>query len=131
MMISTWSSVNARKPRSWSSRPPGVVIYVIAVCSVFESWCLAMVRDVERGLGMLDPMLHVLLGGFQLPVLATLSRMPAPFGAFLPRGGSPLPLFALTGAILYAVWARRLLGPALPPALFSDTRVGKPYLTHE
>jgi hypothetical protein len=112
-------------------RLPRVVIYFIAVFSVFESWCLAMFRDVERGLGMLDPILHVLLGGFQLPVLTTLSRMPSQFGEFLTHGVSPLPLFALTGAILYAVWSRHMFVPVPPPSLFSDKRVGKPYLTHE
>jgi len=111
-------------------RLPPVVIYFIAVFSVFESWCLAMFRDVERGLGMLDPILHVLLGGFQLPVLTTLSRMHSQFGEFLPHGVSPLPLFALTGAILYAVWSRRLLVPAVPTSPVSDQRLGKPDRTH-
>ena len=53
-------------------RLPRVAIYFIALASVTESWCLAMVRDVERGLGVLDPILRVFIGGFQLPALNTL-----------------------------------------------------------
>ena len=55
---------------------------LIAVISVTESWCLAMYRDVERGFGVLDPILHVFLGGFQLPALTTLFRMGGQYGDF-------------------------------------------------
>jgi hypothetical protein len=103
-------------------RLPPLAIYLIAVFSVFASWCLAMFRDVERGLGVLDPILHVLVGGFQLPALTTLSRMSAQFGEFLTHGTSPLPLFALTAAVLFAIWSRRLLAPALSTSTISDTR---------
>jgi len=76
---------------------------LIGVVAVFQAWCLAMHRDVERGLGVLDPMLHVLTGGFRLPLLTVLSRIGS--GAeFLAQGVSPLPLFVLTGAVLYVLW---------------------------
>ncbi|MBL8168264.1 MAG: hypothetical protein JNJ50_08935 [Acidobacteria bacterium] len=86
-------------------RLPAVVAYLIATLSVAEAWCMAMYRDVERGLGVLDPVLHVLLGGFQLPVLTTVSRLSGQFGELLSNGVSPLPLFALMGVILYGIWA--------------------------
>ncbi|MCG3160944.1 MAG: hypothetical protein JMDDDDMK_02020 [Acidobacteria bacterium] len=86
-------------------RLPRLAIYFLAVICVTESWCLAMHRDVERGLGVFDPILHVFIGGFELPALTTLSRMGDQFGEFLSRGVSPLPLFALTAAILCGVWA--------------------------
>jgi hypothetical protein len=89
-------------------RLPRVAIYFIAVFSVTESWCLAMVRDVERGLGVLDPILRVFIGGFQLPALNTLSRLSSEFGEFLQHGVSPLPLFAIAAVILYGVWSPRL-----------------------
>jgi len=51
--------------------------------SVALAWCMAMARDVsggkvdladpDTGLGVLDPVLAVLTGGFQLPALTTLS----------------------------------------------------------
>jgi len=88
-------------------RLPRLAIYFIALLSVTESWCLAMYRDVDRGLGLLDPILHVLFGGFQLPALTTLSRMGNQYGDFFAKGVSPLPLFVLTAAILYGVWSPR------------------------
>jgi len=88
-------------------RLPRLAIYFVAVVSLTQAWCLAMVRDVERGLGLLDPILHVFLGGFQLPVLTTLSRLGAQFGGYFQHGVSPLPFFALVGAVLYGVWSPR------------------------
>jgi len=87
-------------------RLPRGVVYAIAVASLTISWCLAMHRDVERGFGVLDPMLHVFIGGFELPILTTVSRLGGAAGEFVARGTSPLPLFVLTGAILVGVWVR-------------------------
>ena len=91
-------------------RLPRRAIYLIAVLSVTESWCLAMIREVERDLGVLDPILRVFFGGFQLPVLTTLSRLSGQYGDFFQYGVSPVPLFALTGVILYGVWSPRFAG---------------------
>jgi hypothetical protein len=91
-------------------RLPRLAIYLIAVFLVTESWCLAMIREVERDLGVLDPMLRVFLGGFQLPVLTTLSRLSGPYGEFFQYGISPFPLFVLTGFVLYGVWSPRFAG---------------------
>jgi hypothetical protein len=66
-----------------------------------------MVREVERDLGVLDPVLRVFLGGFQLPVLTTLSRLSGPYGEFFQDGVSPFPLFVITALILYGVWSPR------------------------
>jgi hypothetical protein len=81
------------------------IVYFLAVLSIAEAWSMAMYRDVERGLGVLDPILHVFIGGFQLPALTTLSRMGDQFGEFVANGVSPLPIFALSGAIIYGLWA--------------------------
>jgi hypothetical protein len=86
---------------------PRLIAYFIVVAAVAESWCLAMYRDVERGFGVLDPMLHVFIGGFKLPVLTTLQNLGSQYGGFSAQGGSPLPLFALTAAILYGLWSVR------------------------
>jgi hypothetical protein len=89
-------------------RLPSFAIYGIVVLSVLESWCLAMHRDVERGLGVLDPILHVFLGGFKLPVLSVLARLSAgQYQEALAHGASPLPLFVLVAAILCGIWAHR------------------------
>ena len=66
---------------------------------------MAMYRDVERGLGLGEPILRVFTGGFQLPVLVTLARLGS--GSELTANGvSPLPLFALTGVVLFGMWRR-------------------------
>ncbi|MBI3665242.1 MAG: hypothetical protein HY236_03305 [Acidobacteria bacterium] len=88
-------------------RLPRLAVYSVAVISVAESWCLAMYRDVERGLGVLDPILHVFSGGFQLPFLTVLYRTGGQYGEYFSGGVSPLPLFALTAAILYGIWSPR------------------------
>lgn len=93
------------------ARLPRVAIGFITVISVTESWCLAMYRDVESPLGVLNPMLHVFLGGFQLPMLTTLSRMGTAYGDLSGSNPSPLPLFALTGALIYVLWDRSRLTP--------------------
>lgn len=86
---------------------PRAIAYLIVVATVAESWCLAMYRDVERGFGVLDPVLHVFIGGFKLPVLTTLQNLGSQYGGFSAQGVSPLPLFALTAAILYGIWSVR------------------------
>ncbi len=80
----------------------------IGVLSIASAWCLAMYRDVERGLGLLEPALHVFFGGFTLPILTVLSRMGGQYGDYFAHGVSPLPIFALTAALLYVLWAPRL-----------------------
>jgi hypothetical protein len=68
-----------------------------------------MYRDVERGLGLLDPIVRTFVGGFQLPALMTVARLDEQYGAWFPHGVSPLPLFALAAAVIYGIWV-------LPPA---------------
>ena len=63
-----------------------------------------MYRDVEKPLGLLDPIARTFLGGFQLPVLNTISHLPGYFGSFIPQGVSPFPLFVFAGAILMIIW---------------------------
>ncbi|MDW8356213.1 MAG: hypothetical protein RMK57_16970, partial [Bryobacterales bacterium] len=80
------------------------VAYLLALASVTQAWCMAMYRDVERGWGLLEPVLHVFLGGFQLPWLTVLSRIEGLIAEYAPFGVSPLPVFALAAAVLYGVW---------------------------
>jgi hypothetical protein len=86
------------------TRLPGMAISLIAIISVTQAWCLAMYRDVERGLGLLEPVLRVFSGGFQLPALTTLSRLAGQYGDYFPTGPSPLPLFALTAVLIWGIW---------------------------
>jgi hypothetical protein len=102
-------------------RLPRRVIYFISLFSFFQAWCLAMYRDVERGLGVLDPILHVFFGGLKLPALTVLSRMStSQYGEYFADGVSPLPLFLITAAILYGIWSRRL--SIIPEMRYEATR---------
>jgi len=85
-------------------RLPRYAIYFICIFSFVESLSLAMYRDVERGLGLLEPVLHVLTGGLQLPWLTTLARLGGSYGDYFSQGVSPLPLFLLVAAILFGLW---------------------------
>lgn len=93
-------------------RLPKRVVCFAAILAVAQAWPMAMYRDVERGLGVLDPVLHVFLGGFQLPVLSTLSRIGGPYGDYVANGVSPLPLFVMVAFILYGIWSKRPGTPA-------------------
>jgi hypothetical protein len=86
-------------------RLPRPAAYFIGVGAIAQAWCMAMYRDVERGLGVLDPILHVFLGGFQLPALTAISRVGSGLEA-VQNGVSPLPLFVLTALILGGIWRR-------------------------
>jgi hypothetical protein len=86
-------------------RLPRLVVYLAGILAVAQAWCMAMYRDVERGpLGVLEPVINVFLGGFQLPALTTIARVGGTFEHYFPNGVSPLPLFGLTAAILYVIW---------------------------
>ena len=73
---------------------------------------LAMYREVERPLGVLDPVIRTFTGGFALPLLSTLSETSGQYGDFFAHGVSPLPLFCFTGLVIYAIWAPRFRGAA-------------------
>lgn len=83
-------------------------VTLIVIASVTLSWSLAMYREVERPLGVLDPVVRTLVGGFQLPVLETLERMGGAYGGFASGGTSPLPLFVLVGALIVFLWWPRV-----------------------
>jgi hypothetical protein len=81
-------------------RLPRIAILVFSILSVYWSWCLAMYRDVEFGLGVLESVKNVTFKGFQLPWLSTLNRI----GYFDGRA-AVLPLFILCGAFVWCLWA--------------------------
>jgi hypothetical protein len=98
-------------------RLPKRVACAIGLLAVAQSWSLAMYRDVaagqvelnevERGLGVFDSLLHLFLGGFNLPALTTISRMSGQFGDYFRPDPSPLPLFFLAGAAIFVIWLPR------------------------
>ena len=94
-------------------RLPQAALSGMVILSGTVSWCLAMHRDVERDLGVAGAVLHVLIGGFELPALTTVARMGDALGEFVARGVSPLPLFVLAGLASWGIWRapRNVQGP--------------------
>ena len=88
-------------------RLPRSIGRIVAVLSIALTWCLAMYREVERPLGVLDPVLRTLVDGFRLPVLTTLDRTGGAYGGLGTDGTSPLALFALAAALVACVWVKR------------------------
>jgi hypothetical protein len=70
------------------------------VLAFAEAWCMSMVRATFVS----DSVAQVFLGGFQLPWMNVLSRMAPQYFPFMSQTASPLPLFVLTGALLYGLW---------------------------
>jgi hypothetical protein len=77
---------------------PGRAAKIFAVITAYWSWCLAMYRDVEWGLGVFESLYRVTFEGFRLPWLTTLERMGYVSGV------SVIPLFLLAGTFLWIVW---------------------------
>lgn len=91
-------------------RLPSWAVRLLGGASIGLSWCLAMYREVERPLGVLDPVVRTLVEGFDLPVLKALERTGGAYGGLGAGGTSALPLFAVVAALLALVWASP--GPA-------------------
>jgi hypothetical protein len=87
-------------------RLPRRVAYLISIAAVAQAWSMAMFRDVERGFGLLDPILHVFIGGFQLPALTVLSRMQGQYGDYASLGVSPLPILTVVATVVAVIWSR-------------------------
>ncbi len=80
-------------------RIPVILAVLIGSITTYWSWCLAMYRDVEQGLGVFESPIHITLEGFRLPWLTTLERM-----GYLSGGTSPIALLVLVGAIIWIIW---------------------------
>ncbi len=90
-------------------RMPTVLAAFVGIVTTYWSWCLAMYRDVEYGLGVFESLVHVTLEGFRLPWLTTLERM-----GYFPSGALAMPLLVLCGVIVWILW--RAVPPVIPSA---------------
>ena len=80
-------------------RMPPAVAWCVGVVTAYWSWCLAMYRDVEQGLGVFESLIHVTLEGFRLPWLKTLEGM-----GYVGERATPIPLLVLFGVIVWVLW---------------------------
>jgi hypothetical protein len=75
---------------------------VIGILSTYWSWCLAMYRDVEQGLGIFDSLIQITTGGLRLPWLLTLQRM-----SIAPPWLDVLPLLVVMALLISGIWIVR------------------------
>ncbi|REJ78243.1 MAG: hypothetical protein DWQ47_01915 [Acidobacteria bacterium] len=80
------------------TRLPRTIAALICVIGVYCSWCLAMYRDVEQGLGVLESVKSITLEGFRLPWLWTLKNM-----GFV-ESTSAIPILVLAAAVIWVIW---------------------------
>ncbi|MGQ0542312.1 MAG: hypothetical protein ACT4O9_10755 [Blastocatellia bacterium] len=77
---------------------PRMAAVLVGIAATYWSWCLAMYRDVEQGLGVLESIKHVTLEGFRLPWLTTLEKM-----GFV-QDASAIPLLVLCGVVIWVIF---------------------------
>jgi hypothetical protein len=75
----------------------------IGVAGTYWSWCLAMYRDVEQGVGVWEAIYHISTGGPQLPWLRTLAGL-----GLQPAWLSAWVVLLVAAALVWAVWSLRL-----------------------
>jgi hypothetical protein len=63
-----------------------------------------MYREVERPLGVFDPLVRLLVEGPELPVLAALERTGGAYVGFGADGTSPVGLFIACLAVIAVIW---------------------------
>jgi hypothetical protein len=80
-------------------RMPRLPAVLVGIIATYWSWCLAMYRDVEQGLGVFESLIHITLEGVRLPWLTTVEAM-----GYLPKGIFATPLLLLLGLIVWALW---------------------------
>ena len=107
-------------------RMPRRLAAFISIAAVAQAWSMAMYRDVERGRGVLDPVLQVFIGGFQLPALTVLSRLSGQYGDYSSMGVSPLPIFTVLGAVIFVIWSRRFDPPSRNTPSIATKLTGEP-----
>jgi hypothetical protein len=82
-------------------RLPTAVSAALVVLSVVTSWSTAMARE-----SVPVSLARVFTSGFELPWLEVLEKTADAYAPFLEHGTSPLPLFVLTGAVMWLLWRR-------------------------
>jgi mannosyltransferase len=101
-------------------RLPPLPAVAIGVVATGWSWCLAMARDVEQGLGVLEPLRQIAAGGFRLPWLTTLERM-----GYVAEGALEIPLLVGSAIAIGAIWLVGAGRPLGPPAEIDRRRLGR------
>jgi len=86
------------------ARFPAMFVRTVALASVGLSWALSMYREVERPLGVLDPVVRALIEGPQLPALEAIARTEGAYGGLGAHGTSALGPMAVAAAMITILW---------------------------
>ncbi|HEU4564191.1 MAG TPA: hypothetical protein VFS05_06075 [Gemmatimonadaceae bacterium] len=82
-------------------RLPEWAMWALVVPTVAVSWSVAMAREAVP-----ISLERIFLRGFELPWLHVLEVTSGAYAPFLRYGSSPVPLFCLTGVVLWLLWRR-------------------------
>jgi hypothetical protein len=98
-----------------------LVRFLLIAPTVVISWCVSMAReDVPTSL------MHIFLGGFELPFLTVLRKTAAGYAPFLQDTGvSPVPLFVLLGVTLWFLWRNHWPAVVVSRSATTETETGR------
>lgn len=82
-------------------RLPFAIVAPIVLVSAVISWSTAMARE-----SVPLSLVRVFTGGFELPWLTVLEKTASSYAPWLEHGASPIPLFVVTGVVLWMIWRR-------------------------
>ena len=85
-------------------RLPRLLTGLVVLGSLIISWCMAMARDQGTILHNIE---RVFVEGFQLPWLTVVGKLSTQYVPWLKGPVSPLPFFAVAGALLWLIWRVR------------------------
>jgi len=86
------------------TRLPRLVAALAGVASVWLAWSLAMYREVERPLGVLDAVVRTMVDGLRLPVLESLERTGGAYGGLGAEGTSAAGPLLLAATLILVIW---------------------------
>jgi hypothetical protein len=80
-------------------RMPTIPATLVAIVTTYWSWCLAMYRDVEFGLGIFESPIHISTEGLRLPWLTTLEQM-----GYVSIPYLPTLVIIVLGVVIWLLW---------------------------
>jgi hypothetical protein len=104
------------------AKMPAVPACVIGIMGTCWHWCLAMYRDVEQGLGVIESVIQITSGGLRFPWLTVLKNM----GYVSDNTTLTMPLLLFLAAALWVVWNVRSPIGLNQAALGTTNPVGNP-----
>jgi hypothetical protein len=93
-------------------RLPKLPAVAIGIVTTYWSWCLAMYRDVEQGLGVFESLIHITREGVRLPWLTTLQNL-----GYVSGSAPAFLLIVFCAVVVWMLWNFRAPSLTLTPIL--------------